>query len=263
MALRATEKSRQLDPDDFEMPTALSSFYLDMGDVERAATWVDTAMAVAPEAPTTYTARMELALAQGDQRRATTLAREFLDKKLENRLGAQFIAGEILAWDAYRREDYQAVLDWVRTLDETSFVDPISYQELGQAGLALHLTVSVLRRSGDNARVQGILDAAGDFLSRHEINTPRDEWARISLESLIAWHRGGGDEALAGYVRDLKANPPGQGWWIFMQDPIVEDLAKAPPVAAELAGIEARTRAMGERLRKEDGYVSPTVKASP
>ena len=262
-ALRATERSRQLDPDDFEIPQSLASFYLDMGDVERAAIWVDTAMAMAPEAPTTYTARIELALAQGDQSRATILSREFLDKKLENRLGAQFLAHEMLAWDAYRREDYPAVLDWIRTLDETSFADPISYQELEQVDLALHLTVSVLRRAGENTRVQGILDAARDFMSRYEYKTPRDEWARTSLESLIAWHSGGGDQALAGYARDLAANPPGAGWWIFVQhDPFLTDLVSAPPVAAELAKNAARTRAMAQRLREEDGYVSPDTQAS-
>ena len=263
-AIRATEKSWQLDPDDYEIPTSLSSFYLDMGDVERAIPWVETAMAMAPEAPTTFIARLELATAQGDQALAIALSREFMDKSLENRLGSEFIVGATLAWDAYRREDYPSALDWLRKIDDASFMDPVIYQEPGQLGFALHFTLPALRRAGDNARVQGVLKAASDLMSRYEFKTPRDEWQRGRLNSLIKWQSGGGDAALEGYVRAMEENPPGDDWWIFrLQNPFMEDLVKAPPVAEHLARIEARTRAMGERLRKEDGYVSPTVKASP
>jgi len=263
-AMRATEKSWQLDPDDYEMPTSLSSFYLDMGDVERATPWVETAMAMAPEAPTTFIARLELATAQGDQALAVALSREFLDKSLENRLGSEFIVGATLAWDAFRREDYPSALDWLRKIDDASFKDPVIYQEPGQLGFALHFTLPALRRAGDNARVQEILKAASDLMSRHEFKTPQDEWQRGRLNSLLKWQSGGGDAVLEGYVRAMEENPPGDDWWIFLlQNPFNEDLVKAPPVAEQLARIEARTRAMGTRLRKEDGYVSPSVKASP
>ena len=262
-AMRAAEKSWQLDPDDYEMPTSLSSFYLDMGDVERAAPWVETAMAMAPEAPTTFIARLELATAQGNQALAVTLSREFLDKNLENRLGSEFVVGATLAWDAFRREDYPSALDWLRKIDDASFLDPIIYQEPDQLGFALHFTLPALRRAGENARVQGVLKAAGDLMSRHEFKTPRDEWQRGRLDSLLKWQSGGGDAALEGYVRSMEENPPGDDWWLFvLQNPFMEDLVKAPPVAAELVRIEARTRAMGQRLREEDGYVSASAEAA-
>ncbi|MCJ7556060.1 MAG: hypothetical protein MUP90_03980 [Gammaproteobacteria bacterium] len=262
-AMRATEKSGQLDPDDYEMPEALTSLYLDMGDIERAAPWVDIAMAMAPEAPTTFIARVQLAKAQGDQALAVTLSREFLDKKLENRLNAQFIAGANLAWDAYQREDYLPVLDWLRKVDDSSFKDTVSYQRVGQVDFALHWTLPALRKAGENARARAILDAAGEFMSRHEFKTPWDDWQRGRLDSLLKWQRGGGDAALQGYVRAMETKPPGDVWWItYLQNPFQEDLVNAPPVAAELARFGARTRAMGERLRQEDGYVGPRTQAA-
>ena len=263
LAMRASEKAWQLDPDDFEMPATLASFYLDMGDIERAAPWVETAMAMAPEAPTTFVARLELATAQGDQALAVTLAREFLDKNLENRVGAEFVVGATLAWDAYRREDYTAVMDWLRKVDEESFTDPIIYREPDEVDFALQFTLPPLRQAGEKARVQGILNAAGVFMSRHEFKTPQDEWHRVRLDSLLKWHSGGGDPALQGFVRSMEVLPPGDDWWLYsLQNPFLEDLVKAPPVAAELARFGARTRAMGERLRQEDGYVGPRTQAA-
>jgi hypothetical protein len=43
----------------------------------------------------------------------------------------------------------------------------------------------------------------------------------------------------------------------------MHEFVVAAPIAAELQRVGERTRAMGERLRQEDGYVSPSVKASP
>lgn len=220
-------------------------------------------MAMAPEAPTTFIARLELATAQGDQALAIALSREFMDKSLENRLGSEFIVGATLAWDAFRREDYQSALDWLSKIDDASFMDPVIYERPGQLGFALHFTLPALRRAGENARVQGVLKAAGDFMSSHEFKTPRDEWQRARLGSLLEWQSGGGDAALEGYVRSMEEHPPGDDWWMSLQNPFLEDLVGAPPVAEQLARFDARTRAMGQRLREEDGYVSPLALGQP
>jgi len=261
-AMRATEKARQIDPDDHEFPSALAWIYLAMGDSERAAPLVEEAIAMAPEAPSTYVSRMRLAMAREQQVEALAIAREVLDKGIENRSGAQFWAGYLVAADAWRRKDSPAMLDWFRTVNPTSFRETITYEQMREVYIALHWTLPSLQRAGENARATAVLEAARQFVAGYKFQ-PYQHWDQVRLESLLRWNDGGGDAALAGYAQAMQAEPLDEGWWRVLQNPFMHEFVVAAPIAAELQRVGERTRAMGERLRQEDGYVSPSVKASP
>ena len=260
-AMRATEKARQIDPDDHEFPSALAWIYLAMGDSERAAPLVEEAIAMAPEAPSTYVSRMRLAMAREQQVEALAIAREVLDKGIENRSGAQFWAGYLVAADAWRRKDSPAMLDWFRTVNPTSFRETITYEQMREVYIALHWTLPSLQRAGENARATAVLEAARQFVAGYKFQ-PYQHWDQVRLESLLRWNDGGGDAALAGYAQAMQAEPLDEGWWRVLQNPFMHEFVVAAPIAAELQRVGERTRAMGERLRQEDGYVSASAEAA-
>jgi TolB-like protein/Flp pilus assembly protein TadD len=259
-AMRATEKARQIDPDDHEMPSALAWIYLAMGDTERAAPLVEQAIAMAPQAPSTYVSRMRLAMAREQEAEALAFAREVLDKGIENRSGAQFWAGYLVAADAWRRKDYPVLLDWFKTVNPTSFRETITYERMGDVYIALHWTLPSLQRAGENARATAVLEAARQFVAGYKFQ-PYQHWDKVRLESLLRWLDGGGDAALAGYAQAMQAEPLDEGWWQVLQNPFMHEFVVAAPIAAELKRVGERTRAMGERLRQEDGYVSARAQA--
>jgi TolB-like protein/Flp pilus assembly protein TadD len=259
-AMRATEKARQIDPDDHEFPSALAWIYLAMGDSERAAPLVEEAIAMAPQAPSTYVSRMRLAMAREQQVEALAIAREVLDKGIENRSGAQFWAGYLVAADAWRRKDYPVLLDWFRTINAISFRETVTYERMGDVYIALHWTLPSLQRAGENVRATAVLEAARQFVAGYKFQ-PYQHWDQVRLESLLRWNDGGGDAALAGYAQAMQAEPLDEGWWQVLQNPFLHEFVVAAPIAAELERVGERTRAMGERLRQEDGYVSARTQA--
>ncbi len=118
-----------------------------------------------------------------------------------------------------------------------------------------------MMRMGDSGGAQALLEAVREFIANREIQ-PGDQRRLAALESLVRWHEGGGDEALAGFVASFQADPPGSLWrWFWVTSPMAEDLMAAAPVAAEFRNFDARLRAMGQKLRQEDGYVSAAVAA--
>jgi TolB-like protein/tetratricopeptide (TPR) repeat protein len=255
-AMRAMEKARQVDPDDHELLVDMAEMYLAMGDTERAAKAVEQAMYLAPRAPETYKARMYLAVIQGKNPEAVSIARQALDEGIDNRGGAVFWAGFVIATDAYRRQDYPAVLEWLR-----QFGPEPRYEDFQTAFTALQWTYPLMLRVGDSDGARAVREAVRAFIATHNIQ-PADEGRLASLDSLFRWREGGGDEALAGFVAQLQADPPGSLWrWYFETNPMFADLLSAAPVAAEFQKIDARSRAMGQRLREEDGYASAAVAA--
>jgi hypothetical protein len=226
-----------------------------MGDIERAAPWLDKAVAMAPNAPDTYRARLLLALARDEDAKSLSIAREIMTRQIENRSGAQFFAGAVLAWDAYSRQDYGAVLDWLRTLHEASFADPIQYNMPGDVLFALTWVLPVLDKAGQADRAKAVLEAAQVFVDGFDFVAKHEQWRQARLESILRWYRGGGDTALEGMAQSLEARPIGSLWWVFLQEnPLVRDIVGAAPVAAELERMRARYAAMAQRLREEDGY---------
>ncbi len=260
-AMRATENARQVDPDDHELVVDIAELYLAMGDTERAAKAVEQATLMAPRAPETYKARMHLAVIQGKHQEALSIAREVLEEGVDNRGGVVFWAGFVIATDAYRRQDYPAVLGWLQKVNSSSFEPEPRFEGFRSAFVAMQLTYPLMMRVGDSRGAQALLEAVREFIANREIQ-PGDQRRLAALESLVRWHEGGGDEALAGFVASLQADPPGSLWrWFWVTSPMAEDLMAAAPVAAEFRNFDARLRAMGQKLRQEDGYVSAAVAA--
>ena len=258
-AMRATEKARQVDPDDHELVVDIAELYLAMGDTERAAKAVEQAMLLAPRAPETYKARMNLAAIQGKHQEALSIARQVLDEGIDNRGGAVFWAGFVIATDAYRRQDYPAVMEWLRKTNSPSFGPEPRYEDFRPAFIALQWTYPLMLRVGDSDGARAVLAGVRGFVANREIQ-PGDERRLAALDGLIRWYEGGGDEALDAYVASMQADPPGSLWkWFWAMNPMAEDLFKAAPMAAEFRNVDARSRAMGQRLRQEDGYVSAAV----
>jgi TolB-like protein/tetratricopeptide (TPR) repeat protein len=113
------------DPGDFEMISAVADFWLDMGDVEEAEKWLKRADAIGPGQAFPLRARLNIYQYREQHELAYKLARQVLDKNLENRHGSSFNFRQIWAFECGLKGDYQAGLSAFRDLYEWVFQDTL------------------------------------------------------------------------------------------------------------------------------------------
>jgi TolB-like protein/Tfp pilus assembly protein PilF len=124
-ATRGFADAIEKDPGDFEMISAVAEFWLDMGDVEQAEKWLKRADAIGPGQAFPLRARLNIYQYREQHELAHKLARQVLDKNLENRHGSSFNFRQIWAFESGLKGDYQAGLAAYREINAWAFNDTI------------------------------------------------------------------------------------------------------------------------------------------
>ena len=144
------------DPDDFEMVSAVADFWLDMGDVEQAEKWLQRADTVGVGQAFPLRTRLSLYQYHEQHELAHQLARQVLDRNLEDRHGTNFNFRQIWAFESGLNGNYQASLMPYRENFDWAFQP------------SLEAPGNVQFQTGDIIQIAGLLKLAEPLSDRPE-----------------------------------------------------------------------------------------------
>lgn len=98
------------DPDDYEMVSAISDFWLTLGDVEKAEAWLQRADTTGTGQAFPLRSRLNLYQFREQHELAYKLVKQVLERNLEDRHGTNFHFRQIWAYESALRGDYQGGL---------------------------------------------------------------------------------------------------------------------------------------------------------
>jgi TolB-like protein/Tfp pilus assembly protein PilF len=195
-ATKGFSDALERDPDDFEMVSTVADFWLDMGDVEQAEKWLQRADTVGIGQAFPLRTRLNLYQYREQHELAHQLARQVLDRNLEDRHGTNISFRQFWAFQSGLNADYQAGLlpyrenfDWAfqTTLEAPGNVNLQTWDIIQIAGL-LKLAEPLSDRPEELLRIVAA-DADGQ--------PPRwGVWAPDLLRAAIATIRGQNSDAL-------------------------------------------------------------------
>jgi len=113
------------DPEDYEMVGAMSQFWSHLGDGELADEWQQRADAIGAGQALPIRFRLELYMYREQHDLARNLAKQTLDRKLEDRFGSNYGFRQTWAFQSARRGEYQAALAPYRETFPWAFETPI------------------------------------------------------------------------------------------------------------------------------------------
>jgi len=113
------------DPGDYEMISAMSDFWVFLGDAEQADKWLQRAEAVGAGQPFPIRARLRLYMYREQHDLAYDLAKQAFDRKLEDRHGTNYNFRHIWAFESGLKEDYQGGLLPFRETFPWAFQSPL------------------------------------------------------------------------------------------------------------------------------------------
>jgi len=235
------------DPDDYEMVAAMSSFWVLMGDAGQADNWQQRADAIGAGQPIPIWARLKLYKFREQHDLARNLARQVLDRKLEERFNTQFSFRQAWAFESARAGDYQAALEPYRVsfpwAFETPLVVPAKLQD----------TISdIIQIAGLLKLAEPLSDRPDQLLNIAEENADQFSpgWGVFSIDlnrGAIAVVRGNNEEALK-WLNSAWDKKWRISWReILLDDAIFSQLANEPGYQELVARFEADM----ERQREE------------
>ena len=237
------------DPDDYEMVAAMSSFWVLMGDAEQADYWQQRADAIGAGQPVPIWARLKLYKFREQHDLARQLARQVLDRKIENRFGTQALFRQTLAFESARVGDYPAALEPYREAFPWAFETPLQVPDSLQDKILDIIQIAGLLKLAEplSERPEQLLDIA-----EQNVDQFSPGWGVFNLElnlAGIAVVRGNHDEALE-WLNKAWDKKWRQGWReILLDDAILSQLADEPGYQELVARFESDM----ERQR-EDAY---------
>ncbi len=144
------------DPDDFEMVSAVADFWLDMGDVEQAEKWQQRADTVGIGQAFPLRTRLNIYQYREQHELAHQLARQVLERNLEDRHGTNFNFRQIWAFESGLKGDYQAGLMPYRENFDWAFQP------------SLEAPGNVQLQTGDIIQIAGLIKLAEPLSDRPE-----------------------------------------------------------------------------------------------
>ena len=233
-AIKGLSDAIERDPNDFEMISAVSDFWVDLGDAEQAEKWQQRADEVG--AGQAFPLRSRLGLYQYREQHdlAHKLVKQVLERKLEDRHGTSYNFRKIWAYESGLKGDYQAGLDAYRGIFDWAFETPL--EEPG----------STLNQYGDIIQIAALLKLAEPVSARPEellqiVETRIDElpprwgiFASDLAKARIAAIRGQRQEALQALGNAWDKNWR-VGWRnVLLYDVAISRLASEPAYQKQL-----------------------------
>ena len=250
-ALPELAEARRIDPHDPEIPSLTALAWLDLGDPERAAKWVEAARALDPEHPLTRRAAVALALFRGDVAGAATISRiaveEVLPGRFESRLAflraLRLEPGADLAWLQARYEQfYPGLAAGRRVFEQSGFWMVLMPREYALAEIDL---AAILIERGQHERAQALLLDAWTFVER---SPPTGMFGNGVMAASIHALRGESQRAITALRTAIGAGWIENWWWTLRYDPSLASLRKTREFQAIVARIEAKTAAEHARV---------------
>ena len=258
-ALPELAEARRIDPHDPEIPSLTALAWLDLGDPERAAKWVEAARALDPEHPLTRRAAVALALFRGDVAGAATISRiaveEVLPGRFESRLAflraLRLEPGADLAWLQARYEQfYPGLAAGRRVFEQSGFWMVLMPREYALAEIDL---AAILIERGQHERAQALLLDAWTFVER---SPPTGMFGNGVMAASIHALRGESQRAITALRTAIGAGWIENWWWTLRYDPSLASLRKTREFQAIVASIEAKTAAEHARVTTLETPVS-------
>jgi TolB-like protein len=246
-ATKGYAEAIEKDPDDYEMLAAMSSFWVLMGDAQQADNWQQRADAIGAGQPIPIWGRLKLYKFREQHDLARNLARQVLDRKLEERFNTQFTFRQAWAYESARNGEYQAALEPYRERFPWAFEEPLVVPDYLQDIIGDIIQIAGLLKLAEplSDRPEQLLDIAAENVDRFSPG-----WGVFTLDlnlAGIAVVRGNHEEAL-----DLLDSAWNKKWrvsWreILLDDAIFSQLADEPRYQALVARFESDM----ERQREE------------
>ena len=258
-ALPELAEAMRIDPHDPEIPALTALAWLDLGDPERAAHWVEAAMAVGPEHPMTRRAAVALALFRGDVAGAVKIGRvaveEALPGRFESRLAflraLRLQPGADLALLQDRFEQfYPGLVAGRSVLEQSGFWMVLMPREYALAEIDL---AAILIESGQHERAQALLTDAWTFVER---SPPTGIFGSGMMAASIHALRSEPERAITALRTAIGAGWIENWWWTLRYDPSLASLRKMGEFQAIVAGMEAKTATERERVARHETPVS-------
>ena len=172
-------KATKLDPNDYELPAGIASIWLSLGDLEQAERWAKLADDMGADQPTPISTRVQIYEYREQYGLAADMAKRALDRKLDNRLGSNFILIRAYISNLVRQGDIQQAIDYFQTELSGAFMTP------------LDLTRSDLRRNYndllDIALLLQIQDPASEKAT--ELINIAEQQAQLMDDRFLPWVR--------------------------------------------------------------------------
>jgi tetratricopeptide (TPR) repeat protein len=246
-AAKGFSEAIERDPGDYEMVSAMTVFWVQLGDAEQADQWQRRAEAVGAGQPFPMWSRLELLQYREQHDRALTFVKQVLDGKPENRHGRNSMFRHILAYESALDGDYQAGLMPYREALPWAFEPVLEVPK--------YLASQVL----DIIQIAGLLKLAEPMSGRPEelmslVETHVDDqspawgvWQPSISRAAIATIRGRHDEALD-WLNDAWDKNWRFGWRaVLINDAVLSQLAGEPGYET----LKARFETDMERQREE------------
>ncbi len=155
-AIKGFSDAIERDPGDYEMVSAMSSFWVQMGDAEQADQWQQRAEAIGAGQPFPLWSRLELLQFREQHDLAHNFVKQVLDKKPEDRHGRNAIFRHMWAFESGLKDDYQAGLTPYREAFPWAFKPMFEQPD------------NVQNQIGDIIQIAGLLKLAEPMSERPE-----------------------------------------------------------------------------------------------
>ncbi|RLA49642.1 MAG: hypothetical protein DRQ98_13895 [Gammaproteobacteria bacterium] len=235
------------DPDDYEMVAAMCGFWLTLGDLEQAEQWQQRADAIGAGQPIPIVTRLALYKYREQHDLARDLAKQTLDRNIEDRFGSNAGFRGVWAFESTRAGDYQAALMPYREAFPWAFDTP------------LQVPAPLNDKIFDVIQIAGLLKLAEPLSERpeqllkiseksaHQFSPGWGAWAPALAQASIATVRGDRQAAI-GWLNNAWDNNWRASWRErLLQDAIISQLADEPGYQELVARFETDM----ERQREE------------
>ncbi len=184
------------DPGDFEMVSAVSDLWLDLGDVEQAEKWLQRADTAGTGQAFPLRSRLSLYKYREQHELAHKLVKQVLERKLEDRHGTSFNFRQIWAFESGLKGDYQAGLMVYRETFDWAFQASLEAPENVHVQTWEIIQIAALLKLAEplSDRPEELLSIAA--ANADELHPVWGVWGPDLLRAAIATIRGQNGDAL-------------------------------------------------------------------
>jgi TolB-like protein/Tfp pilus assembly protein PilF len=194
--LKGFSDAIERDPGDYEMISAMSNFWVLLGDAEQADKWIQRAEAVGAGQPAPIRARLALYKYREQHDLALDLAKQAIDRKLEDRHGTNYNFRYVWAFESALKQNYQGGLLPYRETFPWAFQSPLESPENlpDQIGDIIQIAALLKLAEPLSERPEELLSLVETRLEEH--NPAWGAWGPDISRAAIATIRGQHEEAL-------------------------------------------------------------------
>ena len=236
-AVRWQQKLIELDPDDPAFHAGLAAFYLDLGELEAARRWLESAMKDGVRDPITAETAARWHLYRGEDAQALDFARRAFEISPRHSLGLQLLRDfDLAARDPQRARDRYEQVNPELLGAESPKIDGTNFL------LAIDLSL-VLQQTGETGRADDLLQGSLDFAR----SLPRMGFLGSNMAYVQTLALQGQNPAALDALRELAKEGYAEAWRYYRDfDPNLASIRNEPRFKAVFADIErnmARQRA--------------------